>query len=83
MSTTSVTPPRNSEEWVPFFATVPSKVASDLGKAGNKIRWGTTRKRCPCGVYTLKRSQTRGRENVHAPSCAFYKEGKLKRKPAA
>lgn len=29
-------------------------------------------KRCPCGVMTLKRAQTRGRSTEHETHCTFY-----------
>jgi hypothetical protein len=53
---------------------LPSQAARALqalrkNRAGGRPR--STKKRCPCGVMTLKRAQARGREPAHEPGCDF------------
>jgi hypothetical protein len=41
-----------------------------IGKSTGAPR--SKKRRCPCGVMTLKRAQARGRTYEHDPSCTFY-----------
>jgi hypothetical protein len=64
------------------MASIPKEL-SEVKRASAYHRWGRRRKRCACGVMTLKRARTRGRSNEHQESCEFYKPSRIARKAKA